>query len=207
MSALLNESASVDGSAVNPRTFRLGAEARRTNYILSVGVASLWLFAVWSLVTLFEGGLGGVELVSLLLLGAMSLVAPVVIWSLLSDAAGVYEVSDEALSYSSLGGLTARYPWAAVTAVRVPQDEPADADLDSPELETGSLRYVEIAEAQRSGSLAQLLHTVSHGRRLPIPAGVEERAALEEQILRRANADVRTTHDGAEALKSIIEEK
>jgi hypothetical protein len=202
-------------------SFKIRAEARRTNYILAVGVGSLWLFAFWSLVTLFEGGLSGVEVVSMLLLGAICVVAPLVIWTLLSDAAGRYEVTDDALRYSSIGGLNVRLPWDQITVERAGEggdaaDDEGPSDymgVDAEERDlaefgegTKRVKYVVASgEAAGGAGMAHFLHTLSHGRKLPLHDGIEGRARLEEQILKRAGALGDEPHVGGTVIDGLIE--
>jgi hypothetical protein len=212
--------------ATNPQSnsaeaVKMSAEARRTNYILAVGVASLWLFAIWSLVALFEGGLSGVEVVSLLLLGAICIVAPLVVWTLLSDAAARYAVTDDALHYSSIGGLSVRLPWDQMTVERAVQggdaaddDGPGGSvavgadDSDAAEFREGKQRvkYVVASGNEAGGAgMAHFLHTLSHGRKLPLHAGIEGRGTLEEQVLKRLGAPVDAQPVGGAMIDGLIE--
>lgn len=84
------------------------------------GVLSIIVFAVWSLVTILDGGLNGAEWVSALLMLGMLLVAPLVAWTLLEEANSRITVSDEGVRYTTLGGINLHYPWAQLAGFKLP---------------------------------------------------------------------------------------
>src|SRR3954470_16845508 len=93
------------------RLYAMSREGRRQAYILLLGVASIWIFALWTLITILQDGVSGVEWVSLLLMLGLLVVAPVVGWTLLEEAGTRIEVSDGGIRYASLGGIDLFYKW------------------------------------------------------------------------------------------------
>src|SRR5918997_6492717 len=91
--------------------YRMSREGRRQGIILLIGVLSLEVFAVWSLVTIMDRGIEGAEWVSALLMLGIALVAPLVAWTLLEEINSRYLVTAEGLRYTSIGGLALLYPW------------------------------------------------------------------------------------------------
>src|SRR5690349_18103375 len=68
------------------RVYPISREGRRQALILLLGVVTIWIFALWSLITILQDGVMGVEWVSLALMLGLLLVAPVVAWVLLEEA-------------------------------------------------------------------------------------------------------------------------
>src|SRR5690349_10356952 len=77
---------SAETVAPAPGVYPMSREGRRQAIILLLGVASIWVFALWSLVTILQDGVSGVEWVSGLLMLCILLVAPIVAWTLLEEA-------------------------------------------------------------------------------------------------------------------------
>ena len=101
--------------------YRMSRDGRRQGIILLLGVLSLEVFAVWSLVTIFDGGLDGAEWVSALLMLAIAIVAPLVAWTLLEEINSRYTITAEGLRYSSIGGVDLLYPWEALAGFKTEQ--------------------------------------------------------------------------------------
>ena len=95
--------------------YPISPEGRRQAIVLLLGVASLWLFAAWSLVNLFEGGVGGIEWVSLTLMLGIVLVSPVVGWALLEEANSRFITGEEGIRYRSLMGIDLQYKWSELS--------------------------------------------------------------------------------------------
>ena len=66
--------------------YPMSRQGRRQAFILLAGVASIWIFALWTLVTILDGGITGVEWVSLVLMLGILVVSPLVAWALLEEA-------------------------------------------------------------------------------------------------------------------------
>jgi hypothetical protein len=94
-----------------PGTYPMSKEGRRQAIILLLGVISIWVFALWSLITILQDGITGVEWVSGLLMLAILVVAPLVAWTLLEEANSRITTSEDGISYSTLGGITLKYAW------------------------------------------------------------------------------------------------
>lgn len=97
------------------RVFSMSREGKRQAYILLAGVASIWIFALWTLITILQDGVSGVEWVSMLLMLGMLVVAPIVAWTLLEEASARIETTDEGISYASMGGIELHYKWGEVS--------------------------------------------------------------------------------------------
>lgn len=93
------------------RVYPMSRDGRRQAIILLIGVATLWVFALWSLVTIFQDGLTGVEWVSMLLMLGMLVVAPVVAWTLLEEANSRIVTSERGIEYRTIGGINLAYKW------------------------------------------------------------------------------------------------
>ncbi len=91
--------------------YRMSREGRRQGIILLIGVLSLEVFAVWSLITILDRGIEGAEWVSALLMLGIALVAPLVAWTLLEEINSRYLITAEGLRYTSIGGISLLYPW------------------------------------------------------------------------------------------------
>jgi hypothetical protein len=99
----------------------MSRDGRRQGIILLIGVLSLEVFAVWSLVTILDRGLDGAEWVSALLMLGIALVAPLVAWTLLEELNSRYLVTSEGLRYSSTGGIDLLYPWEKLAGFKTEQ--------------------------------------------------------------------------------------
>lgn len=101
--------------------YRMSRDGKRQGIILLLGVLSLEVFAVWSLVTILDRGLEGAEWVSALLMVAIALVAPPVAWTLLEELNSRYVVTAEGLRYNSIGGIDLLYPWGELAGFKTEQ--------------------------------------------------------------------------------------
>src|SRR4051794_7021434 len=84
--------------------YSMSRDGRRQAIILLVGVASIWIFALWSGIVILQDGVSGVEWVSLLLMLGILVVAPIVAWTLLEEANGRILTSDTGIEYRSIAG-------------------------------------------------------------------------------------------------------
>ena len=101
--------------------YRMSRDGRRQGLVLLLGVLSLEVFAVWSLVTILDRGLDGAEWVSALLMLGIALVAPLVAWTLLEEMNSRYVVTAEGLRYNSIGGIDLLYPWQQLAGFKTEQ--------------------------------------------------------------------------------------
>lgn len=101
--------------------YPMSREGRRQGIILLIGVLSLEVFAVWSLVTILDRGLDGAEWVSALLMVGIALIAPLVAWTLLEEINSRYLVTAEGLRYTSIGGIDLLYPWEQLAGFKTEQ--------------------------------------------------------------------------------------
>ncbi len=105
--------ASIPALDSNPgqQTYSMSRQGRRQATLLLLGVASIWVFALWSLITILQDGVNGVEWVSLLLMLGMLLVAPMVAWTLLEEANTSIVTTSKGIEYRSIAGITLTYNW------------------------------------------------------------------------------------------------
>ena len=114
---------SVVATSAPPGTYAMSRDGRRQAIVLLLGVISIWVFALWTLVTTLDGGLSGAEWVTAALMLAVLLVAPLVGWTLLEEANARYTVLPDGLTYSTVGGISLTFPWAEIQGVK-PKDAP-----------------------------------------------------------------------------------
>jgi hypothetical protein len=123
------------------RVYVMSREGKRQAYILLAGVASIWIFALWTLITILQDGVSGVEWVSLLLMLGMIVVAPVVAWSLLEEASAGIDLSYE---WGEVSGPMPKGP-NKLARFFLGSDDPAQSDTISnnkvSNIEAGDLRH------------------------------------------------------------------
>jgi hypothetical protein len=185
----------------NATDYPISPEGRRQAIVLLLGVATLWLFAVWSLINLLDGGLSGIEWVSSVLMLGIVLVAPVVGWALLEEANSRITIGEDGIRYRSLMGITLLYKWDEVRGFQATgrrgkvtrfflgddKEEPTSAsdtsenDPDDMEPDTRLLHTPDRTN-QIQNPLARILHKLSHGASLPLYGGLERRNDLLNEI-------------------------
>src|SRR5207245_6632727 len=84
------------------RVYPMSRQGRRQALILLLGVVTMWIFALWTLITILQDGITGVEWVSLALMLGLLVVAPVVAWTLLEEANSSITFSDAGICYRTL---------------------------------------------------------------------------------------------------------
>lgn len=192
-------------------SYAMSREGRRRAIILLLGVASIWIFALWSLITILQDGVSGVEWVSSLLMIGIIVVAPLVAWSLLEEANARITTSERGIGYSTIGGIKLNYSWSELSSSRpdesrgriarfflgeddsktgeqanatvpVAPEEGAEAEAaDDDEIDTLLLR-VHPGTSQIANPLVRFLHRQAQGDALPVYAGLENRDALLREI-------------------------
>ena len=188
------------------RTYSLSKDGRRTAFVLLLGVASIWVFAIWSLVTIFEEGISGVEWVSAFLMLGILVVAPMVAWTLLEEMNCRISISDNSLQYRTLGGVDLAYGWSDLIGFertarqrgkvarlflgKEEQPAPAEAeatdDTDAAdEPDTVLVQVRDGASPRISNPLVNFLHRQAHGSAVPIYGGLENRDELLGEIRAR----------------------
>jgi hypothetical protein len=175
-------------------TYRLSPAGRRLTLVLLVAALLIWAFAIWSFASTLRisynplqlwpslqqslaEGLGVGQVVPALLMLALIVATPFLIWNLLEEWAAAYTPTPEGLRFESFG-VRVTYPWAAISAVRRADDD-AEEPLD--ELVIAGDQSTQIASP-----VVRFLHRQAFGaNRLPIFAGLEGRDALLAEIRRR----------------------
>ncbi len=99
-------SAAPDGEPkAAPTTYVISAEGRRQAVILLLGVATLWVAALWIALTILLDGVGGVEWVSLALMLGIIVVAPLVGWALVEELTARISIGAQGIRYRAAGGI------------------------------------------------------------------------------------------------------
>ncbi len=176
------------------QTYRLSPAGRRLTLVLLVAALLIWAFAIWSFASTLRisynplqlwpslqqslaDGLGVGQVVPALLMLALIVATPFLIWNLIEEWAAAYTPTPEGLRFESLG-IRVTYPWTAISAVRRADDD-AEEPLDE-------LVLAGDQSAQITNPIVRFLHRQAFGAgRLPIFAGLEERDALLAEIHRR----------------------
>jgi hypothetical protein len=164
------------------KIYQLSPTGRRTSLVLLVGALIIFAFAIWTLQSSVAQALtsapGIGQIVPALLMVALLVATPLVVWNLLEEWSAGFAVTPEGLRFTSIG-VDLTYPWSAIRGLRAVDDdseEPMhelllDADY------TGQIR----------NPLVRFLHGQAYGRlKLPIYAGIADRDALLDDI--RAHA-------------------
>ncbi len=117
--------ASIPALDSNPgqQTYSMSRQGRRQAILLLLGVASIWIFALWSLITILQDGVNGVEWVSLLLMLGMLLIAPLVAWTLLEEANASIVTTGKGIEYHSIAGITLTYNWEELDGFKPKQSK------------------------------------------------------------------------------------
>jgi hypothetical protein len=178
------------------KTYRLSPSGRRMTLMLIVGALLVWAFALWSfantlnisyhplrfwpsLSTSLANGPGIDQLIPALLMLAMIVATPLVVWNLLEEWAAAYTPTSKALRFESLG-IALHYPWETITAI-----ETVDDDREAPRTE---LVLAQAGGASITNPIIRFLHHQAFGHnRLPIYAGLEAREELVSEIRRHLN--------------------
>jgi hypothetical protein len=197
------------------RAYRLTREGRRQAMILLLGVASLWVFALWTLITLFQDGLDGVEWVSLLLMSAILVVAPLVAWTLLEESQSQLTANAESLRYQSLSGIDITYKWEELVPApdagrgRLARlfvgDNREKKEVDSEDVlgeEDTRLYSVPDHTAQIANPVARILHRLAHGSHLPVYAGIEKK----EELLATIKSHVSAAAEDVDSIPTLTNE-
>src|SRR5437868_11622969 len=104
--------------AETPGVYPMSKDGRRQAIILLLGVISIWVFALWSLITILQDGITGVEWVSSLLMLGIIVVAPLVAWTTLEEANSRITTDDNGVTYTTLGGISLRYAWTDIVGFK-----------------------------------------------------------------------------------------
>lgn len=188
-------------AGANANDYPISPEGRRQAIVLLLGVATLWLFAIWSLINLFDGGLSGLEWVSAVLMLGIVLVTPLVGWALLEEANSRITTDESGIHYRSLMGIDLLYKWDELSSFQATgrkskiarfflgddKDESAHDTADAtpgedvPEPDTHLINTPDHTN-QIQNPLARILHKLSHGSSLPLYGSIERRDDLLNEI-------------------------
>jgi hypothetical protein len=189
----------------------MSREGRRQALVLFAGAISIWVFALWTFVTILEDGVAGVEWVSSALMLGILLVAPMVGWALLEEAYSRVTTSDRGIRYRTLAGIDLTYSWEEVAGFKSKgsrgriarfflgdegedksservRDVEADSDIDKENEEEPQTLLLEVRQdstGQIANPLVRFLHRQAHGAHIPIFGGLENHSALTGEISSR----------------------
>jgi len=195
----------IDDASIVGETYPMSREGRRQAIVLLLGVISLAIFALWSLVNILQDGVSDVEWVTGAFMLAILLVSPLVAWTLLEEANTVVTTSDSGLTYSTLGGVSLQYKWPDVTGFQSKRGKSKLArfflgDDDAPREESVSVTSEGDAEnsaespstlllsvrtdpaLQLKNPLVRFLHKQAYGDTLPLHSGLANRDLLINNI-------------------------
>jgi len=188
------------------KTYRITPAGRRTALILLIGALIIWAFALWTfrstlgisysplefwgtLRQKIDAGLSISQIVPALLMLVLIVATPLVIWNIIEEWAAAYTPAEDGLRFTALG-VAITYPWAGVSALRR-VDEDSDEPVDELVLSEDYTRQIR-------NPVLRFLHGQAYGRtRLPLYAGLADRAELIDEIRRRAGLPEQLS--GAEA--------
>ena len=174
------------------KTYHLTPAGRRLTLTLMVGAFALWIFAFAvlrstlnlsyrhpfsSTLAALRQGLGAGQVIPAAILLVMIVAVPLLLWSLWEEWSTSYTVADDGLHYRTTRGITVKYAWSSIEAIR-----PAEAD-GLPE----TVVVREDARRQIRNPLLRWLHSQAFGMHtIPIYRGVEDREELLAEIARRS---------------------
>lgn len=183
------------------KTYRQSPAGKRQSLVLLVAALLIWAFALWSFASTLRisynplqfwpslqqslaQGLGLGQVVPALLMLALIIATPLLIWSLLEEYAAAYTPTPDGLRFEAIGADVV-YPWASLSGLHYTDDgEEPFAELvvegDPP--------------APIANPLVRFLHRQAAGTgRLPIYPGVERRDELIAEIQRHLAAPAPAT--------------
>jgi hypothetical protein len=195
-------------------TYPMSREGRRQALVLFVGAVSIWVFALWTFVTILENGITGVEWMSSVLMLGILLVAPMVGWALLEEAYSRVTTSGGSgggIRYRTLAGIDLTYSWEEVAGFKSKRsrgrvarfflgnegedksgervrDVEADSDIDNENEDEPETRLLEVRQdrtGQIANPLVRFLHRQAHSNHIPIFGGLENHNALTGEIASR----------------------
>lgn len=140
------------------QTYPMSREGRRQAIVLLLGVISIWIFALWSLTTILQDGVSGVEWVSLLLMIGMLVVAPVVAWTLLEEANTRIITDSKGMRYQTISGIILSYSWEELEGFKTKEGRSRVArfflgDDGEPNLDDKQARKAETGESRPGGRI------------------------------------------------------
>mgnify|MGYP000184111025 CR=1 FL=1 len=180
------------------KTYRLSRRGRRTAYLLLAGSLLIWLFALWTLKNTLRigvrpqtfipslqalwgrlsgtaGSMTAEEIIPAVIMLALALVVPLLIWNILEELRASYTVGPAGITFRSLG-IELSYPWSEVVSLRPVDEEAEEEPLDELVFRNSRLSSIR-------NPLLRFLHAQAYGRRrLPLYGGLEGREELLERI-------------------------
>jgi hypothetical protein len=164
------------------KIYQLSPTGRRTTLVLLIGALIIFAFAIWTLQSTIAQALtaapGIGQIVPALLMVALIVATPLVMWNLLEEWSAGFAPTADGLRFTALG-VDMTYPWQSIRGLRA-----VDDDSEEPMHE---LLLDADYTSQIRNPLVRFLHGQAYGRqKLPIYAGLADREALLDDIRAQA---------------------
>ncbi|HST05693.1 MAG TPA: hypothetical protein VLQ48_13285 [Chloroflexia bacterium] len=196
-------------------TYPMSREGRRQAIVLLLGVVSIAIFALWSLINILQDGVSDVEWVTGAFMLAILLVLPLVAWTLLEEVNAVVTADEDNLTYRTLGGVALQYKWPDIKGLKTKQgrgrlarfflgndadvhEAPAspapntDDDAEQSTEEPGTLLLDVAADPalQIKNPIVRFLHKQAYGDTLPLHGGLTGRSLLVKTINQHTGSNI-----------------
>jgi hypothetical protein len=181
------------------KEFQLSRPGRRNAWLMLVGAAVIWIFAIWtlqstlgisyvpgdvgaSLGTMWTEGLTVNRTVPAIFMLVLMVAAPLTMWNLSMELVCRYAVTEQGLQYRA-SGVDITIPWEGIVEIRT-----VDGDSDEP---SDELVLRDAPSTQIANPIFRLLYSQAYGAKiLPVYPGLNERIELMAEIRRRSGNPV-----------------
>jgi hypothetical protein len=215
--------------ATSSGTYPMSREGRRQAIVLLLGVVSIAIFALWSLINILQDGVSDVEWVTSAFMLAILLVSPLVAWTLLEEVNAIITADDDNLTYRTLGGVALQYKWPDIKGLKPKQgrsrlarfflgnddadlhEAPAssapnsddDAEGSTEEPGTLLLAVADDPALQIKNPIVRFLHKQAYGDTLPLHGGLTGRSLLINTINKHTGSNIQPLNESSDSNNSI----
>lgn len=179
----MNQSNSLSSSpeATGVLQYRLSSSGRKTALVLLAGVASIFGFAVWTLLSLLTAGIELGEMIPLVLMVGILIASPLLAWNIVEELFASIELSEEALVFRS-AGIEIPCPWSDVTGFSEPDGGTWRGGQDA------LVHLSRDCSSSISSPLLRFLHRQAHGsRKIRLYSSLDDREKLQGRIKESLN--------------------
>ncbi|MFM2309969.1 MAG: hypothetical protein RLY87_2091 [Chloroflexota bacterium] len=194
------------------KEFQLSRGGRRNAWLMLVGAALIWIFAIWtfqstlgisyvpgdvgaSLGTMWAEGLTVNRTVPAIFMLVLMVAAPLTMWNISMELICRYAITEQGLRYTAVG-VDITIPWDGIADIRT-----VDADSDEP---SDELILRDTPTAQIPNPLFRLLYSQAYGAKvLPVYPGLIDRSELMAEVRRRSGIPAEqpvVTHNSGDEL-------